>query len=201
MPEYGAHYCRQTDSDILGSVEFWHLFLTKISEKVRNGAIAAAAILLGLGLFFASQFQGEQISLQSLAQQSVPLEVAQTNGKPTLIEFYADWCTSCRQMAPTVGELEEAFAGDINFVMLNVDNTKWLPELTNYRVNGIPHFEFLDESGQSLSTTIGEQPKVVLANNLTALRDRLPLANASTAGQVSSFEAPIGDSTQPRSHG
>ena len=175
--------------------------MTEISEKLRNGAIAIAAIVLGLGLVFASQFQGEQVSLESLAQQAVPLEVAQTNGKPTLIEFYADWCTSCRQMAPTIGELEDTFAGDINFVMLNVDNTKWLPELTSYRVNGIPHFEFLDEGGQSLGTAIGEQPKVILAKNLTALRDRLPLTAASSSGQVSNFEAPIGDSTQPRSHG
>ncbi|MEM9535125.1 MAG: thioredoxin family protein [Cyanobacteria bacterium P01_E01_bin.45] len=175
--------------------------MTEISGKLRNAAIAIAAIGLGLVLFFASQVQGGQISLESLAQRAVPLEVAQANGKPTLIEFYADWCTSCRQMAPTVAELEESFAGDINFVMLNVDNTKWLPELTSYRVNGIPHFEFLDGGGQSLGTAIGEQPKLILASNLTALRDRLPLTNAANTGQVSNFEAPIGDSTQPRSHG
>ena len=193
--------CFQTDGDILIIVEFPAPVLTEISGKLRNAAIAVAAIALGLGLFFASQFQGEQVNLESLAQRAIPLEMAQVNGKPTLIEFYADWCTSCRQMAPTVGELEDTFAGDINFVMLNVDNTKWLPELTSYRVNGIPHFEFLDGSGQSLGTAIGEQPKSVLAGNLTALRDNLPLAIATTTGQISSFEAPIGDTTQPRSHG
>lgn len=196
-----GRYCQPTDGDILVTVEFRISILTEISGKLRNGAIAIAAIVLGLGLVFATQFQDQRVSLESLAQQAVPLEVAQTNGKPTLIEFYADWCTSCRQMAPTVGELEETYAGDVNFVMLNVDNTKWLPELTNYRVNGIPHFEFLDESGQSLGTAIGEQPKVILAGNLAALRDRRPLTNTSSTGQVSSFEAPIGDSTQPRSHG
>lgn len=175
--------------------------MTEISGKLRNIAIATAAIGLGLVLFFASQVQGSRVSLESLAQRAVPLEFAQANGKPTLIEFYADWCTSCRQMAPTVAELEDTFAGDINFVMLNVDNTKWLPELTSYRVNGIPHFEFLDDSGQSLGTAIGEQPKLILASNLTALRNRLPLTSAVSTGQVSNFEAPISDSTQPRSHG
>ena len=192
---------QQTDGDILEAVEFPASVVTEISGKLRNAAIAVAAIVLGLGLFFASQVQGDRVSLESLAQRAVPLEVAQANGKPTLIEFYADWCTSCRQMAPTVAELEDSFAGEIDFVMLNVDNTKWLPELTNYRVNGIPHFEFLDGSGQSLGTAIGEQPKIVLASNLAALRDHLPLTDATKAGQVSSFEAPIGDSTQPRSHG
>ncbi|MEM9568955.1 MAG: thiol:disulfide interchange protein, partial [Cyanobacteria bacterium P01_E01_bin.34] len=65
--------------------------MTEISEKLRNAAIAIAAIGLGLILFFASQVQGGQVSLESLAQRAVPLEVAQANGKPTLIEFYADW--------------------------------------------------------------------------------------------------------------
>ena len=193
--------CLQTDGDILVTVELLALVLTEISGKLRNAAIAIAAIALGLCLFLASHLQGKQVSLELLAQRAVPLEVAQANAKPTLIEFYADWCTSCRQMAPTVGELEDTFAGDINFVMLNVDNTKWLPELTNYRINGIPHFEFLDGKGQSLGTAIGEQPKSVLAGNLTALRDNLPLTSATSTGQISSFGTPIGDSTQPRSHG
>ena len=193
--------CLQTDGDILVTVELLALVLTEISGKLRNAAVAIAAIALGLCLFLASHLQGKQVSLELLAQRAVPLEVAQANGKPTLIEFYADWCTSCRQMAPTVGELEDTFARDINFVMLNVDNSKWLPELTNYRINGIPHFEFLDGKGQSLGTAIGEQPKSVLAGNLTALRDNLPLTSATSTGQVSSFGTPIGDSTQPRSHG
>ena len=188
-------------NDILVGVEFPLPVLTATSGKLRNAAIALAAIALGLCLFFASRIQGEQVSLDFLAAQAVPLNVAQANGKPTLIEFYADWCTSCQQMAPTIGELESSYSDDVNFVMLNVDNTKWLPELTQYRVNGIPHFEFLDGRGQSLGTAIGEQPKSILASNLTALRDEQPLAVANRSGQTSSFEAPIGDSTQPRSHG
>ena len=46
-------------------------------------------------------------------------------------------------MAPDIQQLKDSYAGRVNFVMLNVDNTKWLPEMLNYRVDGIPHFEFL----------------------------------------------------------
>lgn len=145
--------------------------------------------------------QDSQVGLEAIAAKAMPIEVAQANGKPTLIEFYADWCTTCRAMAPTLAELEDEFSEDINFVMLNVDNTKWLPELTTYRVNGIPHFEFLNSQGKSLGTAIGEQPKAIVASNLLALRTGQPLQTATVAGPVSSFGAPIGDATQPRSHG
>ena len=152
-------------------------------------------------LFLASNSQSKQVSLESLAERAIPIQLAQTNGKPTLIEFYADWCTSCLAMSPTLAELEDEFGGEINFVMLNVDNMKWLPELTAYRVNGIPHFEFLDADGHSLGAAIGQQPKPIMTDNLMALVSGQPLQAIAKVGQVSSFAVPIGDTTQPRSHG
>ena len=160
-----------------------------------------AAIILGMVLFFANNNQSKQVSLEALAKRAIPIQLAQANGKPTLIEFYAEWCSSCQAMSPTLAELEDEFSGDINFVMLNVDNTKWLPELTAYGVNGIPHFEFLDVEGKSLGTAIGEQPKPIMAGNLIALLNGQPPQPITKIGQVSNFGAPIGAPTQPRSHG
>lgn len=156
---------------------------------------------LGAILFLATQLQTRQASLATVAQRAVPLEVALANGKPTLLEFYADWCTSCRSMATTMAALESEFDGQVNFVMLNVDNTKWLPELSTYRVNGIPHFEFLRAGGLSVGTAIGEQPRTILAENLTALSQGISTLSATETGETSAFEQPLGDSTQPRSHG
>jgi thiol-disulfide isomerase/thioredoxin len=172
------------------------------SSLWRNVAIAIAAIALSTGLFFALQGRNHQVSLAAVAERAVPLEVAQTNGKPTLIEFYADWCSSCRAMAPAIASLEEEYDREVNFVLLNVDNTKWLPELTQYRVNGIPHFEFLTADGTSLGRTVGEQPRVVMAANLAALGNgSLSLESTSVTGRTSEFTAPAAAQTQPRSHG
>ncbi|MEO0852895.1 MAG: thioredoxin domain-containing protein, partial [Cyanobacteria bacterium J06648_11] len=121
-------------------------------------------------------------------------------GKPTLLEFYADWCSTCKLMAPTMAELEDEFSDRVNFVMLNVDNPKWMPELTQYGVNGIPHFAFLDANARRLAIAIGDQPREVMTQNLIALRDGAsPIAGKT--GSTSSFQAPTASSTQPRDHG
>jgi thiol-disulfide isomerase/thioredoxin len=143
------------------------------------------------------------MSLAALAAEAVPWEEAQANGKPSLVEFYADWCITCRSMAPLLANLKKEFAQQINFVMLNVDNPKWLPELSRYRVNGIPHFLFLDSQGEVVGSAIGEQPASVLRANLLALAagDPLPLTQPGpvSALQLVGLASPL--SPDPRTHG
>ncbi|MCF2970617.1 thioredoxin domain-containing protein [Synechococcus sp. Nb3U1] len=173
------------------------------AKRLRNGLIALAAVILATGLFLANQSRSAGTSLEALAQRAVPLEQAQTNAKPSLVEFYADWCTSCRSMAPVLASLKEEFAQQVNFVMLNVDNPKWLPELSRYRVNGIPHFLFLDQEGELLGSAIGEQPESVLRANLLALATGEPLDLAGS-GPVSGLDrnSPVLiEQPDPRSHG
>jgi thiol-disulfide isomerase/thioredoxin len=140
-----------------------------VGKRVRNLLIVLVAIALTVALFFGLQTQNKAVSLTKLDQQSTPLEVALGNGKPTLMEFYANWCGTCQAMAPDIAQLEQQFADSVNFVMLNVDNTKWLPEILQYRVDGIPHFVFLNKQGVAIAQTIGQQPRTVMATNLEAL--------------------------------
>lgn len=176
-----------------------------LSARLRNFIIALVAIILGVALFLGLQTETGSASLDAQAEESTPMEVAMSNGKPTLMEFYANWCTTCQAMAQDLGELKQQYTDSVNFVMLNVDNSKWLPEILNYRVDGIPHFVFLDAQGEAIAQTIGEQPRPVLEANLEALVADLPLPYTQGDGQVSTFKAPVSSSKaspdDPRSHG
>ena len=174
-------------------------------NRLRNILIALAAIALSVAIFLGIQTESGVASLEVQAKNSTSLEVALSNHKPTLTEFYANWCTTCQSMAKDLGEMKKKYGDSVNFVMLNVDNSKWLPEILRYRVDGIPHFVFLNKDGEAIAETIGEQPRPILEADLEALVADLPLPYVYSQGQVSQFQAPAAESKtspdDPRSHG
>lgn len=178
---------------------------THDTKRLTNILIALAAIALTVSLFFALRTPNNTASLAAQAATATPIEVAITNGKPTLMEFYADWCTSCQAMAGDLAELKKEYQQEVNFVMLNVDNTKWLPEMVNYKVDGIPHFVFLGQDGKAIAQSLGEQPRSILAAKLDALIAAQPLPDSNSAGKISEIEtAPVAQrerSIEPRTHG
>ena len=174
------------------------------SNFLRNILIAITAVSLSVALFLGLQTEVSSSSIEAQVKASTPLDVALSNGKPSLTEFYADWCTSCQAMAGDLAEIKQKYGQDVNFVMLNVDNTKWLPEILRYRVDGIPHFVFMDQAGEAIAESIGEQPRPILEADLDALIAKNPLPYTYSSGQVSQFEAPVStptsNSDDPRSH-
>ncbi|MDJ0634479.1 MAG: thioredoxin family protein [Xenococcaceae cyanobacterium MO_188.B29] len=175
------------------------------SNFLRNILIAITAVSLSVAIFLGLQTEVSSSSIEAQVKASTPLDVALSNGKPSLTEFYADWCTSCQAMAGDLAEIKQKYGQDVNFVMLNVDNTKWLPEILRYRVDGIPHFVFINQSGEAIAESIGEQPRSILEADLDALIANNPLPYTYSSGQVSQFEAPVSTQTSnsddPRSHG
>lgn len=101
-----------------------------------------------------------------MAQQSVPYETALSNGKPTLVEFYADWCTSCQALAPSVTKLHEQYGSQVNFVMLNVDESRWRQAIQQYQVRGVPQLFFITPDLRVVKTLIGKVPEPILTQYL-----------------------------------
>ena len=61
------------------------------SPPDRRGLLAGAAVVLGVGGFLATRSGQGAPSFASLEKNSIDLDTALANGKPTIIEFYAAW--------------------------------------------------------------------------------------------------------------
>jgi thiol:disulfide interchange protein len=161
-------------------------------------------LLIALGVVAITWLQGtlgQGNLLDQLARRSIPLNQALENGKPTLLEFYADWCEACRSMAPAMVALEKQHP-EINLVMLNVDNPTWQPEIQRWQVNGIPHLQLFDRDGESVGRSVGLRLNNELMELATALTDGNPLPQFAGVGAISSLKPAIDSSAVgPRSHG
>ncbi|ESW28852.1 hypothetical protein PHAVU_002G023500 [Phaseolus vulgaris] len=176
--------------------------LPQLPNKDVNNKIALVSTLAALGLFLSARLDFG-VSLKDLSVIAVPYEEALSNGKPTVVEFYADWCEVCRELAPDVYKVEQQYKDQVNFVMLNVDNTKWEQELDEFGVEGIPHFAFLDKEGNEEGNVVGRLPRQYLLENVDALaRGQASVPHARVVGQYSSAEArKVHQVVDPRSHG
>ena len=107
--------------------------------------------------------------MKAMAKETIAYDIALANAKPTLIEFYADWCTTCQSLAPTLKSLDIQYGDRINFVMINIDKPQWTPLLKEYQVSGVPQITLLDSQHSIVNTFVGLLPKTVLAKDLENL--------------------------------
>ncbi len=123
------------------------------------------SILLVISLLFIrNSFKANEM-LDQLAKNSLLPEQALSNGKPTVLEFYADWCEACKEMAPEMIEAKKQNANKIDVVLLNVDNKRWSDLIDKYNVNGIPQLTFFDDNGEFKGSSLGVRKN----NELNAL--------------------------------
>ncbi|MFD7063408.1 thioredoxin [Streptomyces sp. NPDC059906] len=82
---------------------------------------------------------------------------------PVLVEFTADWCPPCRQMAPVLSALAEEEGDRLRVVQLNVDQN---PATTNaYKVLSMPTF-MVFRGGEPVKSMVGSRPKRRLLEEL-----------------------------------
>ena len=159
-------------------------------------SIVIIAMLLFKNLFFKSTYL-----LKSFGELSVDPEIAFTNNKPTFLEFYAEWCEVCKEMAPQVSAFKDEYEKDINFVFLNVDNQKWANYIQKFAVNGIPQVNLFDKKGNLISTFIGKQDEMKIRKSINNLeKEEKPYEEIINA-EFSTIQENKNNEVNPRSHG
>ncbi|MDF1731958.1 MULTISPECIES: thioredoxin TrxA [unclassified Minwuia] len=76
--------------------------------------------------------------------------------KPVLVDYWAEWCGPCRQIAPSLDEISAEMDGKLTVAKLNIDENPNTP--TRYGVRGIPTL-MLFKGGEVVATKVGVLPK------------------------------------------
>lgn len=73
-----------------------------------------------------------------------------------LVDFWAEWCGPCKQIAPALDEISQEMGENLKIAKINIDENPNTP--TKYGVRGIPTL-MLFKDGQIAATKVGASPK------------------------------------------
>jgi thioredoxin len=81
-----------------------------------------------------------------------------SNERLLILEFYADWCPPCKELAPILEKIAEEKSETVSIYKIDTDRHREL--MNSFRVTGIPHVAFVKNKENVFSLT-GLYPKTM----------------------------------------
>ena len=95
------------------------------------------------------------MSTVTVTDESFDKDVLQAS-KPVLVDFWAEWCGPCKQIAPALEQIASELGEQVTVAKLNIEDSPTTP--SRYGVRGIPTM-MLFKGGQMASMKVGAMPK------------------------------------------
>ena len=105
------------------------------------------------------------MATKNVTDENFEAEVLKAS-KPTLVDFWAEWCGPCKQLTPTIDALAEEFKGKAKIGKVNVDNNPAIA--SGYGIRSIPSLLFF-KNGKVQQQIVGTNPKEEIAKILDSL--------------------------------
>jgi thioredoxin 1 len=93
--------------------------------------------------------------MKQVSDQSFEEDVLKASG-PVLVDFWAEWCGPCKQIAPSLERLSQEMGATLTVAKINIDDNPNTP--TQFGVRGIPTL-MIFKDGQVAATKVGALPE------------------------------------------
>jgi thioredoxin 1 len=100
---------------------------------------------------------------KTVTDASFAADVLQAEG-PVLVDFWAEWCGPCKQVAPVLEEIAGEYAGKITIAKVNIDENPQIAR--DYQIMSIPTMSVYS-GGQVVKSIVGARPKAAILRELS----------------------------------